>query len=158
MQHGGELNAQLARRMDGDAELKRLADAGGLDAGANAAPEGGVEQNHIDGGIENIGGQLLEVDHHRVGGQRNADHLAHAAHAVQAVDGVFQIVVAQCLRWPGRSGWPVRWTRRRSGRSGRNRRESGGQGAVGFQLVIGMKDAALQFVGGESEALFQWRA
>src|SRR5437867_5612923 len=47
VQHGRQLDAQLARRVDGHAELERLADAGRLDAGANPSPERGVEQDDV---------------------------------------------------------------------------------------------------------------
>jgi len=43
VEHGGELDAELAGGVDGDAELEGFADGGGFDAGFDAAPEGGVE-------------------------------------------------------------------------------------------------------------------
>src|SRR4030095_125486 len=46
MQHRGQLDAKLAGRMHGDAELKRLADSGGLDAPANATPERSGDDEH----------------------------------------------------------------------------------------------------------------
>src|ERR1022692_4251422 len=97
MEHGGQLNAEFAGGVYGDAELEGLADGGGFHAGADAAPECGVEQNHVDGGREDIGGELLEVDHHGIGGERYAHHFAGAAHTVEAVDRIFQVVVAQAL-------------------------------------------------------------
>ena len=73
---------------------------GRLDAGPDAAPEGGVEQDDVDRRIEHVGGELLEIDDHRVGGERHADLLAHAAHAVQAPGRVLEVVVAQILDGP----------------------------------------------------------
>ncbi len=73
MQHGRELDAELAGGMDGHAELKRLAHPCRLDARANPAPEGGVQQNHIEGWMMNVGGELLEVDDCGVGGERYVD-------------------------------------------------------------------------------------
>src|ERR1035441_1821526 len=88
---------EFAGGVYGDAELEGLADCGGFHTGADAAPECGVEQNHVDGGIEDIGGELLEVDHHGVGGERYAHHFAGAAHTVEAVDRILQVIVAQAL-------------------------------------------------------------
>ena len=82
MQHGGQLDPQLTRRMNRDAQLKSLAHRGSLHAGAHAAPKGGVEQDHIHSRVEDVGGELLEVDHDGVGGEGNAHHLAGAAHPV----------------------------------------------------------------------------
>src|ERR1035438_1241019 len=48
MEHGGQLNAEFAGGVYGDAELEGLADGGSFHAGADAAPECGVEQNHVD--------------------------------------------------------------------------------------------------------------
>ena len=73
MQHNRELDAELSGGMDGHAELKRLAHPCGLDARANAAPEGGVQQNHIEGSMMNVGGELLEVDDCGIGGERYVD-------------------------------------------------------------------------------------
>ncbi len=68
--------------MDGDAKLESLTDRGCLDARPDAAPERGIEQNHIDGRIESVGGELLEIHHYGIGGERNPDRLADAAHSV----------------------------------------------------------------------------
>src|ERR1051326_6634915 len=93
MQHGGQLNSEFAGGVDCNAELKRFANGGSFHAGSNAAPERSVEQNDIDGGVERVGGELLEVDDDGVCGQGNPDHLARSTHAVQAEDGIFQVVV-----------------------------------------------------------------
>ncbi len=128
---------------------------GGLDAGADSAPEGGVEQDHIDGGIQDVGSQLFEVDHHRVGGQWDADHLAGAAHAVQSEDRIFKIVIAYSLdslaETNGLFGGPdgVRVEAERVAR------QACGQRAVGLQFVILREDAGFQFVGREAETLLQ---
>ena len=63
--------------------------------GPDAAPESGVEEHDFHRGLQEVGGQLLEVDHHRVGRQRYPDLGAVAAQAVQAERGVFVVVVAQ---------------------------------------------------------------
>ena len=49
VQHRRELDAELAGAVDGDAEPHRLADARGLDARTDAAPERRVEQDDVDG-------------------------------------------------------------------------------------------------------------
>ena len=40
---------------------------------------------------------MLEVDHHRVGGQRDADHPAGASHAVEAENRIFSIQGPEAL-------------------------------------------------------------
>src|SRR5208283_5126693 len=120
----------------------------------DAAPESSIEQNDVHGGIERIGGELLEVHYHGISGQRHAHHLAGAAHAVQSEDGVLDIIVAETFdglaEANGLLGGPdgVRVETVRVPRKG------GGDGAVDFQLVIGMKDAGLDLMGGKAEALF----
>src|SRR5437016_9764106 len=94
MQHGCKLNSQFARRMDGHAKLKCFANSRRLHAWTNAAPESCVQQDHIDGSIQNVGCELLEVYHYRVCRQRQAHFLAHAPHSVHSEDGIFQIVIA----------------------------------------------------------------
>ena len=91
------LNSQLSGRVDGDAELKGFADGSGFDAGADASPESGVEEDDVDGGVEHVGGELLEIYDDGIGGEGDASHFAGAAHAVQAEHRVLQIVVAQTL-------------------------------------------------------------
>ena len=140
--------------MHGHAQPKRFADAGSLDTGPDAAPEGGIEQNDVHGGSQRIGGKLFEVHYHGIGGQRHAHHLAGAAHAVQAEDGILQVIVAETfnrlsetnglLGGPGAVGVQAQ----------RVFGESRGDGTVRFQLVIGREDAGLDFVGGKAEALF----
>ena len=80
---------------------------------------------------------------------------AGAAHAGQAVDGVFQIVVTQAFdalaEADGLLDGPDGVGVEAQGVVG----ESGGQGAVDFQFVIGVEDAGLSLVSGEAEALFE---
>src|ERR1043166_1014166 len=94
VEHRGELDAEFARRVDGDAEAEGLADARGLDAGAYAAPESRVEQNYINRRVERVGRELLEVDDPRIRRQRHPHLLAHAAQGVHAEGRVFEVVVA----------------------------------------------------------------
>ena len=56
MQHGGKLNTELARGVDGNTQLEGLADARRLHAGPDAAPERRIQKNNVDGGIKNIAG------------------------------------------------------------------------------------------------------
>src|ERR1039457_6120445 len=155
VQHGGQLNAEFAGGVDGDTELEGLADGGGFHAGAYAAPECGVEQNHVDRGIEDIGGELFEVDHHGIGGQRHAHLFAGAAHAGEAVDRIFQVIVAQALNGlaetDGLFGGPDGIGVEAVGVA----RQFTGESAIGFEFVILGKHAGLHLVTGEAKAAFQ---
>ena len=82
VKHGGELNAEFARGVNGDAELECLADCGSFDAGPDSSPESCVKQDDIHCGIENVCRKLFEVDNNCVGGERHADLAASAAHAI----------------------------------------------------------------------------
>src|SRR5215210_44131 len=100
VQHGGQLDPEFSRGMDGYAQLERLTDRGGLHAGSDAAPEGGIEQDDIHGGGEDVDGQLLEVDDYGVGGEGYVHGLPHAPHTVQAPGGILVVVVADVLYSP----------------------------------------------------------
>ena len=43
--------------------LKRFANPAGFYTLANASPERGIQEDHIDRGVEYVRGELLEVDH-----------------------------------------------------------------------------------------------
>ncbi len=128
--------------MHRDSQLERLAHGGGLHAGPDAAPEGGVEQNHVHRGIERVGGQLLEVHHHRVGGQRHAHHLPRAAHAVQAEDGIFQIIVAKSFDGLAEADGLFRGPHAVGVEAQGIAGKRGGQRAIDFQLVVRRKTPA----------------
>ena len=160
VEHRRELDAQLARRVDGDAELEGLADARRLHAGADAAPEGRVEKNHVNGRVEHVSRQLFEVDDHRVRRQRHPHLPAHAAHPGHAVDGVFQVVVAHALDLLSEPDSLLRRpdavrVEAEAVAARRPRAQLLGQRAVTLQLVLGREDAALQLVRGEAVALLQ---
>src|SRR5688572_3053518 len=97
MQHRRELNAELSGRVHGYSELKRFADSCGLYATPNAAPERGIQKDHVHRGVQGVCSKLLEVYDHGIGGERNPDHLPGAPHAIQAEDRIFKIVVLQAL-------------------------------------------------------------
>ena len=59
-----------------------------------AAPEGGVEENHVDGVMLDARRELLEIDHHRIGRRRDRDAVTQAPHAFKAEAGILEIVVA----------------------------------------------------------------
>src|SRR6202050_5463206 len=82
VEHGGQLNAKFAGGVDGDAELECLANAGGFDAGADAAPEGGGEQDHVGVGVQDVGGELFKVDDDGVGRGGYPHELPNAAQGV----------------------------------------------------------------------------
>src|SRR5687767_1950461 len=80
--------------MHGNAELKSLTNTGGLNTGANSAPERGVEQDHVNGRVEHISRQLFEIDDHRVRRERNANLLSDASHSIHAKHRIFQVIVS----------------------------------------------------------------
>src|SRR5581483_4982601 len=95
VQHGRELNPQLSRGMHRDADLESLANTSRLDAWFDAAPERGVEENHVDGGIQNVRRQLFEVHDDRVRSEWNPNHLTGAAHAIETEYRIFEVIVAK---------------------------------------------------------------
>src|SRR3984885_4459910 len=140
--------------MDGEAELKSLANGSGFYASANAAPERRVEENHVHRSVEYVGGELLKIDYDRICSQRNPDHFSRAAHAVQSVDGVFKVIVAQTFNRLAKAnrllGGPDAIGIEAQGIVGKCRRE----GAIDLQLVIRGKDAGFQFMGMKTKFLF----
>src|SRR5271166_3111323 len=149
MQHGGELYTQLPRRVDGNTGLQGLTHRSSLYAGADTAPEGGVEQYDIDCRIAQVRRQLLEVDHHRVGGEPDRYSRTHLPHTVQSPGRILVIVVGEISngtakpdRFLHREG-PVRVVTEGIARQ-RLR-----QCAVAREFVARWKYTALQFVGGE---------
>jgi hypothetical protein len=136
--------------MHRDAELECLADARRADARADASPEGRVEQDHVRGGGQRDGRELLEVDHDRIGGQRHAHLLPYPSHPRHAEDGVFQVVVAEaldllaepdgCLGRPDAVGVEAEAVAVERGR----------ELAVALQFILRREDAPLQLVRGEA--------
>ena len=76
------------------AQLKRFADAGGFDTGPDAAPESRIQQDDINGCVQNVSGQLLKVHDDGVCRQRHADLFAHAPHSIQAKHRILEIIVS----------------------------------------------------------------
>ena len=95
VQHRRQLDAELARRMHGNAQPERLADASGFHARTDAAPERRVEQDHVDRAVLHVLGELLEVDDNGVGRDRQADELLEAQHLLHPPDRIFVVVVVQ---------------------------------------------------------------
>src|ERR1700683_3137212 len=83
--------------MDGGAPLEGLEDLPGLVGLTEPAPEGGVEEDHVDRLAADAGGELLEVDHYRIGRGRNVDEAAKPPHSLQAVGRILEIVVVEVL-------------------------------------------------------------
>ncbi len=120
--------------------------------GADTAPEGRVQQYHVDPAVQHVRGQLLEIHDNRVGGERNAQLLTGVPHAGEPEDGILEIVVVEILDGPSESdglfGRPdgigieshgIAWDCR-------------GDGTVALEIVVGRKHPALQFV--RSEPVF----
>src|SRR5581483_10117221 len=134
------------------AQLKGLADRRRLDAGTNAAPEGCIEQDDVDSGVQHVGGKLFEVDYDGVGRQGNAYHFARPAHAVQSKDRILEVVVTDILdRLPeadGLLGGPdgIRVEPERAAW------QRGRHGAISLQFVILREDAGFEFEGREAIA------
>src|SRR5712692_7931345 len=95
MQHGREQDAELPGGMNGDAELERLAYACCLDARADAAPEGGVQKDDIEGSVMDVGAELLEVDHCSIGGERQVDVAAQLPCALEPPRWIFEVIVVE---------------------------------------------------------------
>ncbi len=118
-------------------------------------PQRGVEQDDVHGGVEHVGGQLLEPDDHRVGGERHPDPLAGPAHAVQAVDRIFEVVVVQVLDLPREPDGLLRGPDAVGIEAQAVARQRPSQGAVALQLVARREHAALELVRGESPLRFE---
>src|SRR5512133_1168650 len=150
VQHRRELNAKLARRMDSDAQLECLTDRRGFDAGADAAPERRVEQHDVDGGLQHVRGQLLEVHNDSVRRQRHAQLLSRATHPVHAEHRILEVVVLQILdvlAEPDRLlGGPDAVRVETKAITGKR----GGDRAVALELELRWKHATLQLVRRES--------
>src|SRR6476646_6794930 len=83
--------------MDRDAELKCLTDTSRLNALANAAPKCSVEQDHVDGLIEDVSGELFKINDDSISCQRHSHLFADTPHAVKTVNRVFQVIVVNVL-------------------------------------------------------------
>src|SRR5687768_1241444 len=75
------------------AQLKRLTNAGSLYTLADTAPEGGVEQDHVNRIIEHVGRQLLEVNYDSIRSQRHPNFLPSTAHTIETIYRIFEVVV-----------------------------------------------------------------
>src|SRR5262249_50921841 len=152
MQHRGQLNPEFPRRMNSYAELKCFANSRCLHAWTNASPECGVEQNHIDRRIQDVGSELLEIDNDGVRRKWHANHFPCSAHSMKSIDRVLEVVIVQSFDGLAEAnGLLCRphgiWIEPQ-----RIRGKCRGESTVSFQLVIRMKDATFEFVRRESEA------
>src|SRR5208337_3955163 len=150
------LDSKLARGVNADTELKSLANGRGLDAGTKASPESCIQKNDVHGWLEDVGGQLLEIDHHGIGRQRHPEFLAHPSHSVQAENGIFQVIVVQVFnRSAELDGLLCRphgvWVKPQPipGQCGSER-------AIALQVVLRQKNSALQLVRGEAPSLLEF--
>src|SRR5215211_4002379 len=132
--------------MHRDAELERLANGGRFDAGTNPTPERRVEQDDVDGWLQHVRRELLEVHDHCVRREWHAQLLTREPHSVHAEHRIFEIVVVQILdvlakpnRLFGRPDtvWiepkSIAW-------------QSGGDGAITLELELRREDAAFELV------------
>src|SRR5271166_3091545 len=147
MQHGRELNSQFAGGVHGDAKLEGFANTRRLYARPDAAPEGGVQQYHVNGGIQIVGGELFKIDDHGISRQRDSDHLARAAHAVEAEHRVLEVVVAEVLNRLSEANRLFFRPDRIGVEAERISGQRVSQRAVDGQLVVGTEDAAFELVG-----------
>src|SRR5690554_2359712 len=83
--------------MHSHAELKGLADRGGAHTLTDATPEGRVEEDHVDGRVEDVGAELLEIDHDGVRGQRHPHLVTNTTEAVKTEDRILQVIVSDVL-------------------------------------------------------------
>src|ERR1700749_3437054 len=76
-----------------NSELKCLANPGSFHTRTNPTPERRIKQNDIDGGVQNVSGKLLKVNHHGIRRKWHSYLTAHSAHAVKSVNRILEIVV-----------------------------------------------------------------
>src|SRR5882762_951114 len=156
VKHRSELDAKLARRVYGDAELECLAHARGLDALPDPAPEGCVEQNHVAGQVEHISREVLKVDDDRVCCQRHAHLLAHAAHSRQSKYRVLQIIVPDVFDLLAEPNARLSGPDAVRIEAEAIAVECSRQSAITFQLVLRPEDTAFQLVRREAVTFFQF--
>ena len=127
-----------------------VAASGQPHAGPDAAPERGVEQDHVDRARRRVGCELFEVHDDRVGRERNPDEVAQRLHRRDAVDRILVVVVAQVLDRPPEVHGVVEGERAvgvvAQALAGQRLRER----AVALELVRGGKDPALELVRAEA--------
>ena len=117
-----------------------------LTHGANASPERGVEQDHVDRALQHVRGELFEVDDHGVGGERDAQPLARVTHAGEAEHRVLEVVVVEIFdraaETDGLFGRPDRVGIEAEGIPGKR----GGERAIALEIVAGREDTPFQLV------------
>ena len=101
MQHRRELDAELTRGVDAGAELEGLEHLAGLVGLPQAAPERGVEQDHVHRVMLDAACQLLEIHHHGIGGGGDGNAVAQPPHAFEPEARVLEIIVADMLDFLG---------------------------------------------------------
>ena len=145
MEQSGTLPICPASREDGrPPQIGRFSHTPAALDGADAAPKGSVKRMTSTGRIQRVGGQLLEIHHHRVRRQRHADSLTRARLRPFRPKRGLPDNHCSNLGWPVRNEWPVRWKRRRW-----DRIENGpplskrGQRAGGTKFVVGWKTPPL---------------
>ena len=136
--------------MHGHLHAEGLAHARGLDARADAAPEGRVEQDHVDRAGGGIGGQLLEVDDDGVGGERHLREVAQRLHLGDAVDGILEPIVREVLDAAGECDRVAERPRRVGVVAHPFAGECVRERPVARELVGGREYAALQLVRAEA--------
>ena len=132
--------------MDGDAKLEGVADARGFHARTYPAPERRVEQDHVDGAVQHVGGELLEIDDDGVRGERQAQLLAGMPHTGEAEDRILEVVVVEILNCASE---PDGLLRRPDGIRIEAERVAGeglGHRAIALEVVRRREDAAFELV------------
>src|SRR6266496_571367 len=77
------------------AQLESVTYVGRFDTGPDAAPEGRVEQDNINGRTEHVCRQLLKIDDYCVCCQWHPHFLTHATHACHAINRILEVIVRE---------------------------------------------------------------
>ena len=136
--------------MNRNTKLKSLADTGRLYALPDPAPKSCIQQDHVNGSVQNVCRQLLEIYNHCVGRKRYPNLFACSPHSAHAKNRIFKVVVFDFFNLPAEPNCLL-------GRPNAVRIEPEpvgvqrlGHRSVTFQFILRYKNTAFQFMRGEA--------